>query len=235
MLADALLQEVKNIVEDSDIDLWDTMWCDSDKDYEFEGPFVKNWRVGHVRVGATKLCLFLRYTPSMVVKIPFLGAVDEGFSSGTEFKRANLCYKKFASNTWDYCLTECGLFQEARRLGIDKCFAGTYYIGSIDNYPIYASVKIPNCFCDCGESTSTKQSMELGKKIIASKPTSFGDITPNLLGLFIDSYGYDVAKRLFDFIDKYGIRDFHDGNIARMDSGEIKIIDYSGYNESIYL
>ena len=77
--------------------------------------------------------------------------------------------------------------------------------------------------------------MELGKKIIASKPTSYGDITPNLLGLFIDSYGYDIAKQLFDFIDKYGIRDFHDGNIARMDSGEIKIIDYSGYNESIYL
>lgn len=231
MLADDILNRVKESI--GSIDLWETMWCNDDFDYD--NPFNDCKLISDVKSGATKTCLFFDDIPDFVVKIPFIGADDE-WEGETEFHYANRCYPEFKDNKWDYCLTELGLFNESKAYGVSDMFAGTYYIGRINNFPIYASNRVDNCFYDYGVQSSSAESYALGSKILSSgRDYLHVDMNANLIGLFIDSYGYDKTINMLNFIKKFDIRDFHDGNLASTNDGKVKIIDYSSYNESSFL
>lgn len=229
-----ILEIVKQEVELCNINLWDNMWYDESMSTYFQTKdTLPKSHVTQIESGATKLCLFFDNIQEYVVKIPYVGAIyfnNDSFDEvQEEYTNAGECVNS-PCDSWDYCMTEAALFQEAKKLGIDKCFAGTYYIGSIDDFPIYVSSKVPNYV----SGKSSPKAKELGKKIIDSKPQELGDLTSDSLGLFIDNYGYDIAKRMFDFLKEHKIKDMHSGNLGFTQDNHIKIIDYCSYNESIY-
>ena len=175
--------------------------------------------------GCSKMVLFYREFPNIVVKIPFKGEYYED-DYWNDFYNSNMFFPIDAEN--DYCAAEAYVYSEACKCGIEKMFAETRYLFSIDGTPIYISEKVPN------ESWNYTWKDKMSSMTIASqlynKSTKDCRFSEDSVGLFVDCYSTDDVELLLMFIEDYKIKDLHRGNIGFTKTGKVKLLDYSGFD-----
>lgn len=217
--------------------------CDADNIY---APIIQQMNACRYEFGATKLVIFFNDLPDYIVKIPFQGSC-QSYYDYDECKYAvdssmlvpvdELCGAGLEGiitqdNPWDYCETEAKVYELAQENEIEDCFAGTFYLNDYYGYPIYVSEKIQETWYQGdGDKTtpkihqSEKQAQDLSDKI----RVDFYDL--NMIAILIEQYGYDKVNELMHFICNYDIRDLHSDNLGFDANGELKLIDYSGFND----
>ena len=192
-----------------------------------------------VKEGCTKVVFYFRkLMPNYVIKIPFMGCYCFDDNDNEEINDENVYYFDEASsfnqniNEWDYCEAESFLYTKAIEAHVENFFAGTYFLGLYkDTYPIYISEYIANY-----HRPRSKNKIDL----LALKDF-YSQFDRNYLDSFEDSlswyllnyYGKERFAALMSFIQDWDITDLHYGNVFFTSNGELKIIDYSGYNESL--
>lgn len=183
--------------------------------------------------GRSKLVLIYNDIDSYVVKIPIKKhMIDE--NTVEEYDCAYL--KEPCENANDYCLLEEKVYQKACEHQIEDMFAGTWHIGDIDGYPIYASEMVDYTFDDIDDeledevgfvNRDCKETDEDLKSIGRQYRSSF--IEYQALDLMLQKYGLERMDKLFVFMSEMTITDLHSGNIGFNVDGTIKIIDYPGF------
>lgn len=203
--------------------------------------------------GVSKMVFFFQDILKLgyVVKIPFVGMSDDDEYESTinsdeyysysryakDFSNANIwrgdthledIAKKYnfdIYNEWNYCKIEAELTSFIEGKVIEDYFCKTYYIGDINNWPIYISEYAEEDYYEIkvseesiSKSKTYKGTEQIGCWMIArmleNRPKEITDYFQNLL----------------DFCNEFKLNDFHGGNF-RVSNGRVKIIDYSGFNE----
>lgn len=216
----ALLREVQYIIMDkTDICLSEDMYADSCGDitnyvYDTLVPYVNN-----IHNGLTKIVFEVPSFEGIVIKIPLFGRCDDGEESpSNKYIRAN------DYHPWDYCYTEMIISNFAKNYGVGNLFIPTFYLGKVDDYPVYYSPKVTE-FYDYSMDYSDANLRT------ATKLKSNGlwvDMDDSMLALFIKQYGASVIKRLLKFLKYMRSGDFHCDNVAYKD-GKLVIIDCAGF------
>lgn len=190
-----------------------------------------------------------------VVKIPFAGMSDEGWdesivdsdgyvsyyyhgaSMGEDFSNANIWrgdthlediaqkYNFDIYNEWDYCKTEAELTSFIEGKAIEDYFCKTYYIGDINNWPVYISEYAEK---DCYEIVASEDSISKSKTYEGIERIGYWMIAKMLENRPKEIT--DCIQDLLDFCNEFRLNDFHGGNF-RASNGRVKIVDYSGFNE----
>ena len=170
--------------------------------------------------GYTKIVLFPKEEKDIVVKIPYRGMdlyqCDESDGGFGFVKR-----KDFEGiSSWDYCDREATLYMHACRWGVDRFFACTEYIGdALGKIPIYAAER-------CGEYKWDK----------VCRPTKVESliklsIPPDVAGVLSVQYETADLHALVRFLRRFHVNDLHGGNWGVGGDGNLKIIDYAGYED----
>lgn len=170
--------------------------------------------------GYTKIVLFPRDEKDIVIKIPYRGMDlyqwDEsdgglGFVARRDFK---------GISSWDYCDREATLYGHACRWGVERFFACTEYIGdALGRIPIYAAER-------CGEYVwdnvcrppKVESLVKLG-------------VPPDVAGVLSVQYKTADLQALVGFLQRFNVNDLHSGNWGVGGDGNLKIIDYAGYED----
>jgi hypothetical protein len=197
--------------------------------------------------GATKGVLIFGEL-DYVIKIPFYAEYDEyeedydeetdeyyvTYEGGTR----DYCFEGVQvegfihDNEWDYCETESYRYIVAERNGMGEHFAKTEYIGSVQEWPIYAQVRA--CMFCSQDSMSTRSKKNYSKEEL-QKAESIRDayhrydLHEEWIMDFIAYYGEDELKAFFAFCDEWNIEDLHSGNIGYI-CGVPCLVDYSSFN-----
>lgn len=132
------------------------------------------------------------------------------------------------AHDWDYCDLECGIYEEAVKVGLEAYFAKSEYIGEVNGYPIYRQELV--CPFDHDRQSHSRSEEDRQR---ASKTCDRLEVTcfnACWIADFLDCYGEDEFKKLGDFLNKLDIRDLHSGNIGYMGAYPV-LLDYSDYND----
>lgn len=158
-----------------------------------------------VMCGASKLC-FVSDVSDLVVKIPFTST--------------------------DFCAIEASNYRTGAYFNLERYLAGTTkwenfreFFPTI-NFPVYFSEKM---FCNIinGDYDNiTYSSRYEGSK--QNFDTFFTNSDVDYIIRF--QYGIDVYQQLVDFCVECDINDMHGGNVMYDKNGNIRFIDYSGFN-----
>ena len=195
-----------------------------------------------VKQGCTKVVFYFRdLMPDYVVKIPFMGfyclpgdVYDEDEDINNIVMTADIIdADPFGenANAWDYCERESNLYEMAMKSHLEEFFAGTYFIGVYNGCPIYISEYVDKYgwprvqqkkFQNEDDYEKIVSNLENGEEAFGKKITLY----------LIEKYGKEKIVNLLHFIDDYDICDLHSGNVFFTQNGNLKIVDYSGYNES---
>lgn len=205
--------------------------------------------------GVSKLVLFFDEYPDYVFKIPLRGYLRIPEEEEDEYsfaaQRDELCISydrnevscysdashcgKYPVMPDDYCETEEYLYGLASKAKVASMFAKTIYLGNIVGVDVYVSNRIAHEYDDCKSRHTSKYNKERARAIFAKsnhKYNKYAELYPDDLAMFICDYGINAAKRLIDFVNENDVTDFHTGNFGIDESGRIKIIDYSGFEDS---
>lgn len=206
--------------------------------------------VGASRVthGKTKVVLFFNELDDYVIKIPLAGYALYNYDEDEE----EWCYEEtipfaYADDTseelydrltdneqlvfsecingCDYCAIEALIFNIAQKDLIDSAFAGTWYLGQIYGVPVYASEKCSNCIPSVGREKIDRiitETEDLEKKMY------YHSIEIESLYWMINTLGYGLTMKFFDFIKKYDIADLHQENFG-MYGNRACVLDYAGF------
>lgn len=202
-----------------------------DEQYHLYNALKKKIGASWFEFGCSKIVFGFSELENYVVKMPFFGRWVEEYNSTTDDYDA--VYKKYKhcseNNPNDYCRKENEVYKMLQEDGLADLAFGTYFLFSVDGIPVYMSEMCENCglmASNCFPSVS-KESYEKGEQ----KSKSNGYIMySDMIAVFIEQYGENIINKLLEFISKYGIRDFHNGNVGYDSTGRIRMIDYSGFD-----
>lgn len=129
----------------------------------------------------------------------------------------------------DYCEKEALLYKIAEEEGVAEMFAKTEYFCETKNCrPIYISEKCSSYFGE--DRQATEKSKTLVKEALSNNTPGWARMGDNIMGIFIDDYGYEKVSQLMNFLVKYKIFDLHSNNIMYSErTGKIVISDYSDF------
>ena len=183
--------------------------------------------------GASKCVFNFEEHEDIVFKIPFCGSLYVDYDDEEEYIIEDeidefVCAGDDNINQWDYCETEAKNYIKAVEAGLDDIFAPTEFIGYSHNLPIYISKNIKRGSGMFSPQTS-EHSMNTASSIKSN--AKYYEINDKYLAWYIDKYGEDRANKLIKFFHDNDIYDLHSANWRTDDNGEIKIIDYSSWNE----
>ena len=183
-----------------------------------------------------------------VIKIPFYCEWDEGDYDYDEETNETIIIRESGpfdtpfegvqvkgfihDNDWDYCETEQYRYIVAERNGLNEHFAKTWFLGTVQDWPIYAQAKANMFLSSASQSTRSKrkyskQEMDTAKSI---KDTLGSEIDEEWMIDFINYWGKDRLVELLNFCNEWDIDDLHLGNIGYV-YGVPCIIDYSSYRD----
>lgn len=190
-----------------------------------------------VAYGATKAVLFLKGFDDIVVKIPYKGweyfiyddEADDGLSS-----IGFVDFECIENPTGKYCEIEENLYEAATEARIQNFFAKTEYVFTLyDCIPVYVSER-----CDIKEwytysDNCRCQSGDFGE--FSSRMAHHGVCTEISWSLYEadDTPHHRRSWALLTFLEANDIFDLHDNNWGISKNGELKIIDYSGFDEKM--
>lgn len=166
--------------------------------------------------GATKGVLAFKNL-GFVIKIPFV-CNDEWDFSGAD-----------CENGWDYCQVEVDKYQMASTSGVERCFAETQYITSIDGYPIYMQ-EYATMFERGDSASSCHNEEDLEKVKSLCKSNNYDCFNTIWLSDVFNFFGEHLFYKLMNFIDDCDIRDLHNGNIGYIGMRPV-LVDYSSFND----
>lgn len=163
-----------------------------------------------------------------VAKIGFTGEFwyDEDLDPDLE----NPIFDPFYTNYADYAYD---LFTEAEEEGIDILFAKVELFGKTANGKnIYLQEKVISYDnCDGSNSKSSKRSKDSYEKMVKEDPRCGIRRFPEDWAIaVIEWYGEELIKNFLKFINKYGLDDWHDGNIGWRKDGSPCILDWAGFD-----
>lgn len=214
-----LLRQIQHIIDGTDIRLVYDMYTDQygeipEHVYEALIPYVDN-----IHNGLTKIVFEVPDFSGFVVKIPLCGRCEDGeeVPSHKYIKANDYC-------PWDYCYTEVITSNIAKNYGLGNLFIPTFYLGKVNNYPIYYSPKVTELY-DYSTDYSD-DNLETATKLKSNG--LWVDMDDSMLALFIKQYGAPVIKRLLKFLKDMRSGDFHCDNVAYKD-GKLVIIDCAGF------
>lgn len=174
--------------------------------------------------GATKLVI-IPENRDYVIKIPFNGRYDYGDFFYFEGACSDTCD--------DYCSSEMHLYEEAKRMNLEKLFLPLELACEVDGYPIYVQDKAEEIDSWHSGAQGMKYSSEASRDRISQAYKEgtrfFGP--PTWIASCLDTLGsFEELERFSSFLDEEGITDLHEGNLGYYD-GHAVIIDYGGYHE----
>ena len=187
------------------------------------------------KCGASKCVFKFDQYPDIVFKIPFEGSISSYYDDEEDeyFLDEDVSYFQYAGDenkrTWDYCETEARNYEKAIESGVEKVFAPTEYLGMTKfDIPVYVSENIESknsmySVNPSNDSIKTAKSM--------SESCGYWSIPDRFLALYIDSYGEEEASNLISFLKDNQIYDLHTANWKLDSNGNIRIIDYSSWND----
>ena len=213
------------------------IWYDEDGDEDsghYEYLAYNDCEADAYEYGCSKLVLFYKELPHWVIKIPFLGEYFMETNEYCDFQYANKNGIFGFVDDNDYCAIESYVAEAACEYELGDMFAQTYYLTSIDGVKIYISEKVENDYysgsCkDFKHEDSATQAGWLRESYCKTDVEKYV-LTASDLAFFIDSYGLWQTELLIAFLTDYHIEDLHHGNIGFDVHGNIKIIDYSSFN-----
>ena len=183
-------------------------------------------------LGCSKIVFGFMGLGDYVVKLPLFGQWTEEYNKETDdFDIIFDEYKNASSNDEpnDYCRKESEVYELLQKNGLADLAFGTYFLFSVDGVPVYMSEMCVNCgltASKCFPFVSEESYKKGHQKSMDSGYIMYDD----MISVFIEQYGENMTDRLLEFISKYGIRDFHNGNVGYDSTGRIRMIDYSGFD-----
>lgn len=196
--------------------------------------FVENYHpeVNWIKNGVSKIVISYDNIPNYVIKIPFKGHYND-YSDETEYFTDASYEKPYENiNNWDYCETEARCYDHAKKYyHLEDMFAKTEYLGEIEDTPIYISEKIITLMSDTRVKNSNKHTEKIAKTLRSKYEIDYSFCEGDGLSAFINCYGEKRAEDLVAFLEEYAISDLHEGNIGYDVYGNVKIIDYSNWND----
>lgn len=179
--------------------------------------------------GASKVVLHFEGT-DFVIKIPFNGTEELCYEDDDEYMFVPFdgAGEYYEDNCWDYCNLEVERFQAALDEEVDKCFVETIYIGSVNNYPIYAQELVEMYDYSEHNFKNSNKADELEKTSSLCKSNKVQCFHTNWLTDARKYYGEDFLIKLLKFIDNYYISDLHSGNLGYI-CGRPIIVDYASF------
>ena len=202
---------------------------DEDQDFSYISDKVNAY---DCRCGRSKLVLEFYDNDDYVVKIPIKKHVERGI-----VERYDCAFLHDPhDNPDDYCKIEKEMYEVACKSGVEDMFAGTWKIGDIDGYPIYASEKVDYTFEEVDKDwilgeldIEFRPFTELDEDIkkMGYKTNMF--LSYDAIDLIIQQNGIDKTKELMKFLSMNNITDLHSGNVGIDSDGKVKIIDYPGF------
>ena len=184
--------------------------------------------------GASKCVFNFEEYDDIVFKIPFCGCLYVEYDDDTDeyIIEDEICEFTCAGddnvNQWDYCETEAKNYIKAVEAGLEDIFAPTEFIGYSHNVPIYISKNIKR-----GSGAFKPQNSErsMNAAVSIKSNTKYYEINDKYLAWYIDKHGETRANELISFLNDNYINDLHCANWRTDDNGDIKIIDYSSWND----
>ena len=206
-----------------------------DKDIEQQNLYLKPMHeIGAVwfETGCSKIVFGFSELEDYVVKLPLFGQWIEQYDKYTDdyyivFDEYNNANSNHNSN--DYCYKESEIYKLLQEDGLADLAFGTHFLFSVDGVPVYMSEICENCgltVSNCYPFVSEDSRKKGQQKSQRNGYIMYDD----MLSVFIEQYGESVTDGLLEFISKYGIRDFHNGNVGYDSNGCIRMIDYSGFD-----
>ena len=194
-----------------------------------------------VKQGCTKVVFYFRnIMPNYVIKLPFRGCYYSSYDENDNeyidedavsyFSEASTYRENY--NDWDYCETESYLYTKAKESNVEEFFAGTYLLGYYnDIYPIYISEYIANYHMPRAKDKIDYSALSsIYNEYVDFDKDTFANATAWYL---LNHYGKERFSKLLKFLQDWGIDDLHSGNVFFNKDGDMKIVDYSGYNEDM--
>lgn len=135
------------------------------------------------------------------------------------------------NNEWDYCETEMYRYMDAEKAGMAEHFARTWFLGKVQNHPIYAQSRASmfrsdDAYESRSKKSYTKEDYDSANRVYKGK--SFY-VEEEWLIDFIHYWGEERANQFAEFCDQEDIEDLHCGNIGYI-CGVPCLVDYSGFN-----
>ncbi len=132
----------------------------------------------------------------------------------------------------DYCAAEEYIYRMARKYKVHQMLAKTAFLGFVCGIPVYVS---SNAGKEYHPKRYDKETSKIAKEMIdkSRKEHDYGysEFCTTECTAFIETYGRKATKRFIDFLYKEKIADLHYGNYGYDALGNLKIIDYSGFND----
>lgn len=219
---------LKNIIDLSEADYEN---FSNDRAEEAIKYLPDDWKYNY---GVSKLVLIPdKY--DFVVKIPcscsgYDDFDEDGYETYVTYPFEGANYIEEGTCGWDYCRAEAEFYEEAVEYGVEKFFAKTICIGTIDDWPIYIQEK---CLI-CDEHRTIHSEAE---RVESRRKISEMDVEPDeripidfLVDMFRNHDEQEVTE-VFNFIDNVGICDLHSSNCGYNRAGFAVFTDYSGYDD----
>lgn len=181
--------------------------------------FKNNTLIEWIDEGASKLVFSLSLSGfnNYVFKIPFKG---------------DFCNEMFLKK--DYCELEKDLYLYSKSLGFEDLLTKTSFVGVVLGIPVYIAERVRPMtdFFDLEDFPISNLSKSVANEIFSNSDYMFADLpAKEHLEKFVEDYGEYKTYSLVDFILKYGLGDFHSGNIGIKKNGKICLLDYSGFED----
>ena len=130
--------------------------------------------------------------------------------------------------SWDYCNLESKLYQEAVKQGLGAYFAEEALLGYIGDHPVYYQTRCKVLEVDFDDDEEYDRKVSKSKTICDK--LNIDCFNPFWIADFLDAYGAEELKRLYEFLQEFHITDLRDCNVGYLDGAPI-LIDYSGFRE----
>jgi len=158
-----------------------------------------------------------------VIKIPF------NYCDGYE-----LCAVTEGDNEWDYCSQEANRYKMAVDAEVEEAFLPTYYLTSIDCYPIYiqpCAEILENLSFEKYNEKSNNSSKE-DRETLEDFNDTQGFCQLNIVweDEFYTLHGIDYFVRLKNFFKQHHIRDLRAANIGYYNNKPV-LVDYASFDE----
>jgi hypothetical protein len=185
--------------------------------------------------GASKLVLFFDELEDYVIKIPLQGSIEaeeslvyEVEDSSNYIDLEDLNYLPYDR---DYCFEEALNYKKAKQNGVEKYFAKTEFLTTIDGVDIYYSEKVEGLSPYSNFYKSKVEDSEYYKTAEELTENGARDAWENKwIAVALLTSTVKEIKKLINFLNKENIEDLAGySNILVDGDGKIKIIDYSSF------
>lgn len=185
--------------------------------YEKEEPLLQRCGI-EVANGETKLVIIDSHMPQWVVKISFKDSCFNG----------------------NYCEREADFYKKACECGLGEFFAGSYYVGEVCGFDLYAQEYakpneevISESFYDYVRNNSgyCREDYEYDYEYDEDITDAVCDMNDEdrIYAIFESVVPWNTILSLVDFINENEINDLHSGNWGITIDNRVVIFDYSGY------